>query len=391
MNAAQPLVTHMSEEDRKSIKAVIIGSESGLDFGKSLATYVRHYLGLPEEMRCFEIKQACYAATAALQVAASLVTSSPDGGRVLVVATDVSMKPVEINSGDAALADQGIVEPAVGSGAVAMFVGDRPSVLALDPGAHGVFGFEVADTCRPVVGGEMGAPSTSLLAYLDALIRSYEEYERVVGVNLEDAFSYLVFHTPFPGMVIGAHRHLIRKKLGWSSKRIAEDLQARVAPSIEFGAEVGNLYSGALYLGLCSLLEHGNITTPVRIGMYSYGSGCCAEFFSGVISGSAAHEFRSRGYREQMESRKPLTVEQFDSVSAAAAASGFGARNHQPDTQSSFYRALYRECFEGHGLLALREVRELPVRTTGAKRHESYRTGSRRRVARESQQPDSKA
>ena len=67
VNAAKPLVENLSNAERAQVELLITSTESGLDFGKSLSTYIHHYLGLNRRCRLFEIKQACYGATAALQ------------------------------------------------------------------------------------------------------------------------------------------------------------------------------------------------------------------------------------------------------------------------------------------------------------------------------------
>jgi len=69
VNAAKPIIDKLTEKERNSIEMVITSSESGLDFGKSLSTYIHSYLGLSRHCRLFEVKQACYGGTASLQMA----------------------------------------------------------------------------------------------------------------------------------------------------------------------------------------------------------------------------------------------------------------------------------------------------------------------------------
>lgn len=64
VNAAKPIVDALSEEERNKIEIVITCTESGIDFGKSISTYIHHYLGLSRNCRLFEIKNACYSGTA---------------------------------------------------------------------------------------------------------------------------------------------------------------------------------------------------------------------------------------------------------------------------------------------------------------------------------------
>ena len=70
---------------------VVACSESGIDFGKSMSTYIQDYLGLSRNCRMFEIKQACYSGTAGLQMAFNLILSQTcPGAKALVIGTDIS-------------------------------------------------------------------------------------------------------------------------------------------------------------------------------------------------------------------------------------------------------------------------------------------------------------
>jgi polyketide biosynthesis 3-hydroxy-3-methylglutaryl-CoA synthase-like enzyme PksG len=206
VNAAKPIIDQLSESDHNRIELLITATESGLDFGKSLSTYIHAYLNLNRRCRLFEVKQACYAGTAALQMATNFImcNASP-GAKALVIATDV-LRGTKIEQSLA------YAEPAAGVGSVAMLVSNKPDIFELDFGANGYYGYEVMDTCRPNVGVETGDADLSLLSYLDCLEAAYQAYtERVEGVDFVKTFDYLAFHTPFAGMVKGAHRNILRK------------------------------------------------------------------------------------------------------------------------------------------------------------------------------------
>ena len=73
VNAAKPIVDALSEEERSRIELIITATESGVDFGKSLSTYIHDYLGLGRKCRLFELKQASYGGTAGLQILSFLM------------------------------------------------------------------------------------------------------------------------------------------------------------------------------------------------------------------------------------------------------------------------------------------------------------------------------
>ena len=160
VNAAKPLLDQLSEEDRNRIELLVTATESGLDFGKSLSTYLHDYLGLSRSCRLFEIKHACYAGTAAFQTAINFVAAqSSPGAKILVVATDIAKAAIKGS----------YVEPSQGAGAVALLVSDRPDILEIDFGANGYYSYEVMDSCRPTAEIETGDSDLSLVAYLDCL------------------------------------------------------------------------------------------------------------------------------------------------------------------------------------------------------------------------------
>src|SRR5690606_38375581 len=61
------------------------------------------------------------------------------------------------------------------------------------------------------------------------------------------------------------------------------DLYINHEYAIKYNKEVGNVYTGSLFLSLISLLETGKLKAGSLIGLYSYGSGAVAEFFSGNL------------------------------------------------------------------------------------------------------------
>ncbi|MFD4987444.1 hydroxymethylglutaryl-CoA synthase family protein [Streptomyces sp. NPDC058374] len=346
VNAAKPLVDALAPDERERIELVVVGTESGLDFGKPLSTYLQDCLGLDRRCRSFEVKHACYGGTAALQTAAALIATSPlPGAKALVVATDA-----------ASVAARGTYwEPSQGAGAVAMLVGHDPAILELDTGANGFHSYEVMDTLRPRADLETGDSDLSLLSYMHCLEMSFQAYrDRVAGADIVDSFQHLVLHTPFAGMVKGAHRGLLRKQRRAAPDAIAKDFEERVAPSLAYCSEIGNIYGAALYLALCSLVDHIEIPRPERIGMFSYGSGCASEFYSGVITPVTKQRLAERRTAAAIAERHPLTMDEYELLSDLGLHRMAGIQDHQYDVAP--YAQLYARQFEGRGLLVLDRV-----------------------------------
>lgn len=355
VNAAKPLIDALSPQERDRIELVITATESAFDFGKSMSTYFHSLLGLNRNCRLFEIKNACYSGVAALQTAVSFVLAQTSpGAKALVIATDITRFMVA-EGGDALSEDWSFAEPSGGAGAVAMLISDVPRIFQIDVGASGYYGHEVMDTCRPLPDSEAGNAELSLLSYLDCCENAFREYQRRVGgADLIDTFGYLAFHTPFGGMVKGAHRNLMRKFAKAGPDTIEEDFHRRMGPGLQYCQRVGNIMGATTMLVLASTIDKGDFSAPRRIGVFSYGSGCCSEFFSGVSRQESQDLLRERGIEKSLAGRYELSMPEYDALLAVNHAVRFGTRNTVVDTDvvPQARRALDRE------LLFLKEIKE---------------------------------
>lgn len=330
VNAARPIVDKLTPEERGRIEMVITCTESGIDFGKSISTYVHKHLDLPSNCRLFEIKQACYSGSAGLQMAVNFVMSQTSpGAKALVVTTDISRFALADAN---AIQEWAYSEPSSGAGAVAMLVSDAPHVFQIDPGAYGNHAFEVMDTCRPGPDTEAGDADLSLMAYLDCCAGAFDDYaRRVEGADFRDTFSQLCFHTPFGGMVKGAHRHLMRKLHKAKSAEIAEDFENRLGPSLTYGKRVGNTAGGSVFVALAGTIDSVDLSEPIRVGLFSYGSGCCSEFFSGVISPDGKDRLQAMAISRALDERYRLSIAEYEMLLSGEAVVRFGTRDAQLD------------------------------------------------------------
>ena len=309
VNAARPLLDALSTADRDSVELLVTSTESGVDLSKSVASYVHEYLGLSRTCRLLEVKQACYAATAAVQLATGyLASGAAPGAKALVIATDVALVD----------ARAGYAEPATGHGAAAVLVGEDPRVLTIDPGAFGLYCYETLDSARPTPTFDIADVDRSLFAYLDCLANAFDDYAgRVTDADFARTFDRLAFHTPFAGLVRAAHRKMMRAA-GVSAAEVDADFERRVQPSLRYPSRVGNLCSGSVYLALASLLDCDTGRAPVddgaRVGLYSYGSGCSAELFSGVVDAGSRAAVRAMGIGAHLDARRELTFGEYEDL-----------------------------------------------------------------------------
>jgi polyketide biosynthesis 3-hydroxy-3-methylglutaryl-CoA synthase-like enzyme PksG len=357
VNAAKPIVDALTPQEKDRIELLITCTESGIDFGKSISTYVHRHLDLGRNCRLFEIKQACYSGTAGLQMAINLILSQTSpGAKALVVTSDIS-RFIVAEGGDALSADWTFAEPSGGAGAVAMIVSDQPDIFQLDIGANGFYGHEIMDTCRPMVDSEAGDSDLSLMSYLDCCEATFKEYSaRVPGSDYRRTFDYLIFHTPFGGMVKGAHRTMMRKTVGANSAEIEVDFSRRVMPGLRHCQRVGNIMGGTVFLALASTIEHLRPHESARVGCFSYGSGCCAEFYSGVVNPNGPRALRDLKIGQHLDHRYQLSISEYESVLQTSRIVRFGTRNVTVDPH--FLQGARRAGNAGRRRLYLRAIRE---------------------------------
>ena len=356
VNAAKPIINDLSEEEKNKIEMVITATESSIDFGKSLSTYVHQHLGLNRNCRLFELKQACYSGMAAFQMAINHILSQTSiDAKVLVIATDIARFMVE-EAGDALSEDWSFAEPSSGAGAMAVLVSQKPKIFQVDAGANGFYGYQVMDTCRPTPDSEAGDSDLSLLSYLDCCENAFREYtKRVEGADYRNTFNLLSFHTPFGGMVKGAHRQMMKKFSDAKAKEIEEDFKRRVEPSMMYCQRVGNIMGATALFSLLSAIDNAEIDSAQRIGVFSYGSGCCSEFISGIFDVNSQEQLNKRNISDQLNKRYSLNMQQYDGLLRSNNNLRFGTRNVEVGDSGL---PEVREAIEGRGVMILKSIKE---------------------------------
>jgi 3-hydroxy-3-methylglutaryl CoA synthase len=332
VNAADSILTG---EDRERIELLIVASESGVDQEKALSTWVHRYLGLTPHCRNVEIKHACYGGTAGLQLAAGWILSGLSrGAKALIVATDQSRmhlgKPWEY---------------VMGAGAAAVLVSDEPRIVEIEPGRSGYWTHEVSDLTRPTSRVETGNSETSLVSYLEALDNAFSHFlERVPEASaFESFFQRNVYHAPFGGMTFRAHKTLLRRFRAMSKREIQESFAERTLRSLDYLRRMGGTYSASTFIGLLGLMHDPGIRPGDRISMFSYGSGCCAEFYSVRACAGAREAVLEAGAAELLDARYTLTVPEYERVETARTALVDAGDYCVPlDGPGSWYERAYR-------------------------------------------------
>ena len=296
----------LSFVDPSRIGLCVVGSETGVDHSKPIAIWVHRLLGLPTKCRVYETKHACYGGTAGVLTALDWIASGSARGRsALVVCSDIAR--YELGTAG---------EPTQGAGAVALVISEEPRLFALEPGVSGAFASEVDDFWRPLYRREaLTDGHYSVQCYLDSLAGAYADWkDSSAAAHLDAPLARRCYHVPYGKMARKAHRHAMQLD-GLSEAEADASFASLVAPSLRIPSQVGNIYTGSLWMALASLLETDAAALEGRrVGLFSYGSGCMAEFFAGTVAENAGAFAGQLKISEPLERRRRLTFAEYEAI-----------------------------------------------------------------------------
>jgi 3-hydroxy-3-methylglutaryl CoA synthase len=339
INAANPMLT---EEDRAAIELVIVATESSVDQGKSMSTYAQHFLGIQPNCRNYETKHACYGGTSAVMMAAHWVASGLNGdAKALVIATDQSRMSLHEP-----------YEYVMGAGAVALLISNNPRVLALEMEHNGFWTNHCFDTFRPTSRVETGNGETSLYCYLDALEGAYAHFLSKAGpVDFDADFQGNIYHVPFGGITFQAHRTLLRQWRRMKKSEALDHFGRKSKPGLRYNSQLGGTYSGSTFIALMGMIDARRDLGPGdRLSLFSYGSGSCGEFYSGVLGPDARDLVAEAGLQALLDARRPMTVDEYEETERERF-ENIDNGNFSPSTEGQ--GGLFESHYRGKGLLTL--------------------------------------
>ncbi len=305
VNSAKPIVEAANKED---IGLLIVATETGLDQEKAVSTWVHRYLELPPTCRVFETKIACHAGAASLKMAESWIASGLNHGKkALIINVDISNNMML----------RGKMEYGLGGGAISILISDQPDFFVLEHGKSGIHTHDVTDVIRPMPWKEVAFDvEASLYSYMDGLEYSLDAYADLFeGEVLPDHFDYNLYHLPFPGIGKEAHRTLLNVLGVFEKNEIKASYERKSEPAIYYSQRVGATYTGSIFFALLGLIGRSeNVSAGERVGVYSYGSGSCAEFFSGTIGdeAKAIGQTACKVFEKLLDARRELSIDQYE-------------------------------------------------------------------------------
>lgn len=296
--AANAALQILDEDDKQSVDFVIFGTETGVDHSKSAAVYVHGLLGIQPQARSIEVKQACFGATAAIQMAKGHIALHPES-KVLVLASDIARYGLNTAG-----------ESTQGAGAVAMLISANPRILVLEDD-NSMLTDDIMDFWRPIYSDKAFVDGKySNEQYILFFTKVWQAYKEKTGLDFSD-FEAICFHLPYTKMGKKALMAVLDDAAEEDASRLMDNYQV----STTYNRNVGNIYTGSLYLSLLSLLEQKeDLEAGSRIGLFSYGSGAVGEFFTGILeTGFQNHLFRDE-HEKQFAARKEISVDEYEKI-----------------------------------------------------------------------------
>lgn len=300
------------------IARIYVGTESAIDSSKPIATYITSLLEQQFGERCFrncdtlDMTFACIGAVDALQNTLDFIRLNPEK-KAIIVATDNAK--YDLNSSG---------EYTQGAGAIALLITANPRVLAFSKeigiASDGVFDFfkprrsfskkEVLNTNsnpewfgileneiaiykeQPVFDGQY-----SNQCYINRISEAYHHYKEISNQNkvIFENWENIIMHLPY---CFQARRTFVEiysneYKITDDSKTISKSQEyidfvtKTIYPSEIASSEIGNIYTGSIFLGLLSTLcfhsKNKSDLTNKKFGFLAYGSGSKSKVFEAEV------------------------------------------------------------------------------------------------------------
>ncbi|MFY7739563.1 MAG: hydroxymethylglutaryl-CoA synthase family protein [Flavobacterium sp.] len=302
----------------KDIARIYVGTESAVDSSKPIATYITSLLeqqlgeGSLNYCDTLDMTFACIGAVDALQVNLDFIRLNPTK-KAIVVSTDNAK--YDLNSTG---------EYTQGAGAIAMLVTANPRVLAFSQevgvSAQGVFDFfkprryvtkeEILNTTdnpewfgileneiafykeQPVFDGQY-----SNQCYINRTSDAYFKYKEITNQKgkLYESWENILMHLPYcfqarrTFVEIFAKENNLTEDIKSISKtpEYLEFVNQTIFPSEIASGQVGNMYTGSIFLGmlstLCYHLQQNTNLTNKKFGFIAYGSGSKSKVFEAEV------------------------------------------------------------------------------------------------------------
>ena len=343
----------------ESISKIFVGTESGVDNSKPIASYlislIENKLGSNGFKNCdvLDLTFACIGAIDALQSCVDYIRLNPTK-KAIVIATDFAK--YDLNSTG---------EYTQGAGAIAMLVTSNPRIIAFSSetgvATSGVFDFfkpkqtiqKAAITGTKENENWFGVLETEVTivkdqpvfdgqysnnCYISRITEAYEHYKNESNQQsgIFNNWDFIFMHLPycfqgrrtFIELFAIENQHLVAAQEGDTlkdkikalskSKEYISLVNEKIYPSEIASGEVGNIYTGSIFLGMLSALyfagtENKPLSTE-KVGFIAYGSGSKSKVFEGTLQSHWKEQILKTNLFEILASRTPIDFETYEKL-----------------------------------------------------------------------------
>ncbi|MDR3273276.1 MAG: hydroxymethylglutaryl-CoA synthase [Flavobacteriaceae bacterium] len=360
--AANALLKLIQQENLspKDINRIYVATESGVDSSKPIGSYLLSILedkfgdGSFEHCDTADMTFACIGGVDALHNSLDFVRVNPDK-KAIVISTDLAKYDLYSTG-----------EYTQGAGAIAMLLSVNPRIITIDNhigvSAKGVFDFfkPKRTLTKKEVTGQDGNPDWfgvledeislakdqpvfdgqySNTCYQDRTRGAYFDLKNILGEQetLYKNWTNIIVHLPysFQGRRMFSEIYALDSELKNTlpndpqkyAERIKEISKSddyktfaaeKFAPAEAASSDIGNMYSGSIFMGLLSTLyfhhAENNEIKGGKFGFLAYGSGAKSKAFEGLIEGEWKSQIAKTQLFEIMEQAKPIEMETYHAL-----------------------------------------------------------------------------
>jgi hydroxymethylglutaryl-CoA synthase len=341
------------------IARIYVGSESGVDSSKPIASYVisllESKLGKGTFRNCdvVDLTFACIGGVDALQNCLDYIRLNP------------SKKAIVISSDNAKYDLESSGEYTQGAGAIAMLITSNPRVLSFsqDVGVstEGVFDFfkprrtfskaEITNSTenpnwfgvleseisiykeQPVFDGQY-----SNQCYINRITEAYNHFKKESQQtgNVYENWTAILMHLPycfqgrrtFIEIFASENPELLNNQIGETEKdklkaltkspEYIELINQKIYPSEIASGQIGNIYTGSIFLGMLSTLcyhaQQNNNLENLKVGFIAYGSGSKSKVFEATVCENWKSVISQIQLFETLENNHPIDFETYEKL-----------------------------------------------------------------------------
>jgi hydroxymethylglutaryl-CoA synthase len=341
------------------IHRIYVGTESGIDSSKPVASYVisnlESHFGDASFRNCdvVDLTFACIGAIDALQNCLDYIRLNPTK-KALVIASDNAK--YDLNSTG---------EYTQGAGAIAMLITANPRILSFSQevgiATEGVFDFfkprrhfskqealqlENNPEWNGVLENEISIYKEqpvfdgqySNQCYINRICEAYEHYKSESNQNgkIYENWSNILMHLPycfqgrrtFIEIFAKENPELLETQIGETTKDKIKNLakspeymalvNKKIVPSEIASGQVGNIYTGSIFLGLISTLcyhfqEKSDLTNQ-KFGFIAYGSGSKSKVFEAEVCSDWQNQIEKVKLFQTLDERTSIDFETYEKL-----------------------------------------------------------------------------